>query len=56
LALLLVAHPNREQWAEAFFQSRIASDLAANIADDAAKPRAQELEPAPCPLELMGGV
>jgi hypothetical protein len=53
LALLLVAHPNREreEWAEAFFQCRIASDLAANIADDAAKPRAQELERAPCALE-----
>ena len=52
--LILGAHPLRqiEQRAEAGFQGRIAINLAADVADDAAKSRPQELELAPGALEL----
>ena len=53
--LILGAHPLRqiEQRAEASFQRRIAINLAADVADDPAKSRPQELELAPGALELM---
>ena len=54
--LILGAHPLRqiEQRTEASFQRRIAINLAADVADDPAKPRPQELELAPGALELVG--
>src|SRR6478752_5001425 len=53
--LVLGAHPLRqiEQRAEASFQRHIAINLAADVADDPAKSRPQELELAPGALELM---
>ncbi len=42
-----------EQRAEAGFQHRITTDLAADIADDPAKPRPQKLELAPGALKLV---
>ena len=56
LTLLLMAHAQRqiEQRAKAVFKRRVALDLAANVADDAAKPGAQELELPPGAAELMG--
>src|ERR1700748_429600 len=53
--LILGAHPLRqiEQRAEASFQRRIAINLAADVADDPAKPRPQELELAPGAFELV---
>jgi hypothetical protein len=56
LAGILVSHAQREieQRAEARRERVIAGDLAAEVADDAAEPDAQELEPAPCSFELMG--
>ena len=56
--LILGAHPLRQikQRAEASFQRRIAINLAADVADDAAEPRPQELELAPGALELMSVV
>src|SRR5258705_10129503 len=53
--LILGAYPllQIEQRAEAGFQGRIAINLAADVADDPAKPRPQELELAPGALELM---
>ena len=53
LMLILAAHPLRqiEQRAEARFQHRIAINLAADVADDPAKPRPQELELAPGALK-----
>ena len=53
--LILGAHPLRqiEQRTEASFQRRIAINLAADVADDPAKSRPQELELAPGALELM---
>src|SRR5258705_825603 len=55
LMLILGAYPLRqiEQRAEAGFQGRIAINLAADVADDPAKSRPQELELAPGALELM---
>ena len=49
LKRILGAHPLRqiEQRAEASFQRRIAINLAADVADDPAKSRPQELELAP---------
>ena len=54
-ALLLLAHFNgeRRQRGEAPFERRVAVDLAADVADDPAKPGAQEPARARCPLELM---
>ena len=51
-----MAHTQREieQWAKAVFQRCVARDLAPDVTDDAAKPRAQELELAPGALELVG--
>src|SRR5215831_17002197 len=51
-----MAHTQRkiEQWAKAIFERCIACDLATDVTDDAAKPRAQELELAPGTLELVG--
>src|SRR5882724_6713097 len=53
--LILGAHPLRQikQRGEASFQRRIAINLAADVADDPAKSRPQELELAPGALELM---
>ena len=58
LALLLMANPQCkiEQRTEAILPCRIGLDLAANIADDAAKSRAQEFELPPSALELVGCV
>jgi hypothetical protein len=55
LTLLLVANTRRqiEQRAEAVFEHRIALDLAANVTDDAAEQRAQELQLPPGAFELM---
>jgi len=46
LTLLLMANPQREieQRAKAVFERCLALDLAANVTDDAAKPRAQKLQ------------
>ena len=54
--LILAAHPLRqiEQRAEASFQHRIAINLAADVADDPAKPCPQELELPPGAFELVG--
>jgi hypothetical protein len=53
--LILAAHLLRltEQRAEASFQHRIAINLAADVADDPAKPCPQELELAPNAFELV---
>src|ERR1700722_10522433 len=55
LTLLLVTNTQRqiEQRAEAVFERRVALDLAANVTDDAAEPRAQELQLPPGAFELM---
>ena len=55
LTLLLMANPQREieQRAKAVFERCVALDLAANITDDAAKPRAQKLQ-FPRAFELVG--
>jgi len=52
----LKADPQRqiEQRAEAVFERGIGLDLAADVADDAAEPGAQEFELAASALELMG--
>ena len=54
--LLLMANPQREieQQAKAVFERCVALDLAANITDDAAKPRAQKLQFSPRAFELVG--
>jgi len=51
-----MAHMQREieQRAKPIFECCIARGLAADVTDDAAKPRAQELELAPGALELVG--
>jgi hypothetical protein len=56
LTLLLMAHTQRqiEQRAEAVFERCVALDLAADVTDDAAEPRVQELQLPPGALELMG--
>jgi hypothetical protein len=56
LTLLLVANLQREieQRAKAVFERCVALDLAANITDDAAKPRAQKLQFPPGAVELVG--
>src|SRR6266542_3249299 len=43
-----------EQWAKAVFERCVALDLAANVTDDAAKPRAQKLQFPPGAFELVG--
>src|SRR2546421_3002372 len=43
-----------EQWAKAVFEHCVALDLAANVTDDAAKPRAQKLQFPPGAFELVG--
>src|SRR5258708_20771349 len=54
--LLLMPNTKREseQWAKAVFQRCVALDLAANVTDDAAKPRAQKLQFPPPAFELVG--
>jgi len=56
LALFLMAHTQREieQRANAVFERWVARDLAADVTDDTAKSRAQELELPPGALELVG--
>src|SRR5262245_61443651 len=56
LTLLLMANPQREieQRAKAVFERCVALDLAANITDDASKPRAQKLQFPPRAFELVG--
>jgi len=56
LTLLLMANPQREieQRAKAVFDRCVALDLAANVTDDAAKPRAQKLQFPPRAFELVG--
>ena len=56
LTLLLVSNPQREieQRAKAVFERCVALDLAANVTDDAAKPRAQKLQFPPRAFELVG--
>src|SRR5713101_6109153 len=55
LTLLLMAYTRREieQRAEAVFERCVALDLAADVADDAAEPGAQELQLSPGALELV---
>ena len=53
LVLLLMANPQRKVGAKAIFERSIALDLAANVTNDAAEPRAQEFELAPGALELV---
>src|SRR5262252_4828584 len=55
-ALLLMSNPQREieQRAKAVFERCVALDLAANVTDDAAKPRAQKLQFPPRAFELVG--
>ena len=55
LALLLMANPQYkiEQRTKAILPCSIALDLAANVADDAAKSRAQEFEFPPSTLERI---
>src|SRR6202040_2746365 len=55
LALLLMTDPQREieQRAKAVFERGIALDLAADVANDAAKTGSQEFELSPGALELM---
>src|SRR5438034_6620665 len=57
LTLLLMPNTKREseQWAKAVFEHCVALDLAANVTDDAAKPRAQKLQFPPGAFELVGG-
>src|SRR6266568_4903722 len=43
-----------EQWAKAVFERCVTLDLAANVTDDAAKPRAQKLQFPPGAFELVG--
>src|SRR5438094_5650722 len=54
--LLLMANSQREieQRAKAVFERCVALDLAANVTDDAAKPRAQKLQFPPGAVELVG--
>jgi hypothetical protein len=56
LSVILEAHPHRqgEEVGEAFLERVAARDLAADIADHAAEPSAQEPQLAPGTLELMG--
>src|ERR1700756_4699169 len=56
LTALLMANPQREieQRAKAVFERCVALDLAAKVADDAAKPRAQKLQFPPRAFELVG--
>src|SRR5262245_35936678 len=56
LTLLLMSNPQREieQRAKAVFERCVALDLAANVTDDAAKPRAQKLQFPPRAVELVG--
>jgi hypothetical protein len=56
LTLLLMPNTKREseQWAKAVFERCVALDLAANVTDDAAKPRAQKLQFPPGAFELVG--
>src|SRR5262249_179551 len=56
LTLLLMANRQREieQRAKAVFERCVALDLAANVTDDAAKPRAQKLQFPPRAFELVG--
>jgi hypothetical protein len=56
LPVILEPHPYRhgEQAGEAALECLIAGDPAADVADHAAQPNAQELERAPGPLELVG--
>src|SRR4030095_7727429 len=56
LTLLLMANTQREieQRAKAVFERCVALDLAANVTDDAAKPRAQKLQFPPGAFELVG--
>jgi hypothetical protein len=56
LTLLLMANQQREieQRAKALFERCVALDLAANVADDAAKPRAQKLQFSPRAFETGG--
>src|SRR5262245_43301077 len=51
-----MANPHREieQRAKALFERCVALDLAANVTDDAAKPRAQKLQFPPGAAELVG--
>jgi hypothetical protein len=55
LPVILETHPHRqgEQVGEAFLERLVAGDLAADVADHAAEPNAQELERAAGPLELV---
>jgi len=55
LPVILETHPHcqGEQVGEAFLESLVAGDLAAEVAGHAAKPNAQELEFAPRSLELV---
>ena len=58
LALLLMTDPQRpiEQRAQAVFERGIALDLAADVANDAAKTGSQEFELSPGALELIAWV
>jgi hypothetical protein len=47
-----MANPQRKVGAKAIFERSIALDLAANVTNDAAEPRAQEFELGPGALEL----
>ena len=51
-----MANPQREpeQRAKAVFERCVALDLAANVTDDSAKPRAQKLQFPPRAFELAG--
>src|SRR5262249_36507691 len=51
-----MANPQREpeQRAKAVFERCVALDLAANVTDDSAKPRAQKLQFPPRAFELVG--
>jgi hypothetical protein len=55
LPVILEAHPHRqrEQIDEAFLERRVAGDLAADVADHAPQPNAQEPERPPGPFELV---
>ena len=54
--LLLMPNAKREseQWAKAVFERCVALDPAANVTDDAAKPRAQKLQFPLRAFELVG--
>jgi hypothetical protein len=58
LTLLLMSNPQREieQRAKAVFERCVALDFAANVTDDAAKPRAQKLQFPPRALNLWARV